>query len=288
MRQLLKYDNSRWKELVALPEKTLQVFITNKCNKRCRGCFYEKGLGTGEMPLHGYKRLVLRHKSEITKVILMGGEPTMHPMLPEMIAFNQMHGLKTTVYTNGFNLNAFDGINMSGVSLRIGVLGLTKGEKRLVEVQKTRLPVTIVYMLRKDNLGELMPTAKYAEENFNCHDFYISSIRDIAATGSFWLDTEETISVDEFAGRAQEFVNAYNGKLERIHIARRGILETESHGRYPEAKECRFLNVFPDGRRVICPFDISLGRYSEEEGFVKRKCNKHSECLLQKIVLERV
>ncbi|MBN2141717.1 radical SAM protein [Candidatus Woesearchaeota archaeon] len=283
----LEYDNDRWEERIVTPVRTLQLFITNRCNKRCKGCFYEKSLGRDEMPLQEYDRLVRYYAPEISKVILLGGEPTMHSGLADMIRIDQEKGLRTTIYTNGFDLTPLDEMDLTGVELRIGVLGLNRGEKALAKIKPTIVPTTIVYMLRKDNIDELMPTALYAEKNFNCKAFYISSIRDIATTGSFWKDTDETVPMDEYAHIVNRFIKEYSGGLEEIHIAKRGVLETDRQEEYPVAASCRFLNIFPDLQKILCPFDISLRKYSVREGFADRKCNKHDSCLLQKIVLTR-
>ncbi len=290
----LNYDVNIWHEKISTPVPTLQTFITNKCNKRCTGCFYAHNLGKNEMSITEYKKLVEKYENDISKVILLGGEPTMHPKLSEMCIFNQNKNIKTTIYTNGFDLVALEEmfkqhkINASLLNIRVGILGLTKGEKNLLEIQKTNLPVTIVYMLRQNNIHELLATVEYAEKNFNCQDFYISTIRDIATTGSFWLDTGDTISNEFFAAIIQNFLNTYKGNIKRIHIAKRGVLTTENQTKYPQVNHCRYINVFPDGKQIICPFDICKQIYTDIDYTLgTRKCNKNHECLLQKIVLER-
>lgn len=283
----LRYYPKKFRERSTLPTKTLQLFITTMCNKRCRACFYAHQLGHEHMSFEMYTRLVLDyHDLEgVEKVILLGGEPTLHPDLKRMIEFNQLFGLKTTVYTNGYNLDVFNDISLDGVSIRIGVYGSTTSEKALSDVKHTDLPVTIVFMARKDNIYELPLVAKMAEEDFNCKDFYISSIRDIAQTRSYWIDNEETISMLDYFNLVQHFVVTYNGKM-NLHISRRGVIRTKMTD---EAKisGCRFTNVFPDGKLIVCPFDISLEKYSSASNY-GRKCNKDSECILQKVVLEQI
>jgi MoaA/NifB/PqqE/SkfB family radical SAM enzyme len=300
---VLDYDKARWHEKISQPTRTLQLFITNKCNKRCNGCFYEHSLGKDEMNMQEYEELVGKYEAEISKVILLGGEPTIHRNLPDMIKFNNQKNLKTTIYTNGLDLKTLEDmtkmtrsngsyVDLSRTDIRIGVLGLTRGEKHLEEIKKTDLEVTVVYMLRSDNVAELIPTAEYAEKNFRCKDFFISSIRDIGMTGSYWKDTKDTITMPEYVKIVQDFVDKYDGGLERIHISRRGILTTESimNGDYPVPDPCRFVNVFPDKKQIICPFDIAKKKYTDnnsEYHFQGRKCDKNDQCLLQKIVLER-
>lgn len=284
---ILRYDLERWEEISPVPANTLQLFITNECNKRCKACFYEGGLRKGQVELADYKQIVTDYAGSVDKVILLGGEPTMHKSLPQMIAINNELGLRTTVYTNGYDLHLLEQANLSKTSVRIGVMGSKGSEKPLVEVPGTNVPVTVVYMLRKDNIDELMKTAVMAEQRFNCRAFYISSIRDITATRDYWKDTEETVPMDDYCRIISDFVRDYEGNIPLLHIARRGVLETGSKPTF-SAKHCRFGNIFPDGKKIICPLDISLGIYSDELSFGKRACNKNDECLLQKIVLKRI
>jgi MoaA/NifB/PqqE/SkfB family radical SAM enzyme len=285
---ILDYDKEKWEEKITQPVNTLQLFITNRCNLRCRGCFYKHKLGSKEISLEEYKKYIDEYKDKVQKIILLGGEPTLHKNLKEMIDYNNSLNLKTTVYTNGVNLNALEKANLSKTTVRIGVYGSTKSEKPLFTIKKTPLKVMIVYMLRKDNIDQLEETAKMAEK-FNCEDFYISSIRDIHETKSYWIDTPETIPFEEYFKIIQSFVNNYTGKIKRIHISRRAVIKTKNQEKYPLQEKCRFGNLFPTGEKIICPFDISLSKTSDKLIFNERMCNKNTGCgcILQKIVLER-
>ena len=88
----------------------------------------------------------------------------------------------------------------------------------------------------------------------------------------------------------QKFIDNYRGNIPKIHMSRRGILTTEkiANGEYPLADSCRYVNIFPDQKQIICPFDICKKEYTKTDyHFNTRQCNKNDECLLQKIVLER-
>ncbi len=284
-KQILQYDANMWQERETKPINTLQLFITNKCNLRCRGCFYADKLGNTEMSFEEYKKNVLQYRDQVQKVILLGGEPTIHSELEKMLKFNQDLNLKTTIYTNGFDLKKVENLNLEGISIRVGVYGSTESEKPLSKVDNTKIPVDVVYMLRRDNVAQLFETAQMAEDNFNCKSFYVSSIREVDKTLSFWKDTAETLPIEEYVTIVQDFVNRYQGNIPKLHIAKRGVLFTENKS--SKTERCRFGNIFPDGKKVICPFDISRNITSPELTFDKRDCNKHTECILQKIVLEK-
>lgn len=279
----LKYDKTKWEEQDPVFKNTLQFFITNKCDRRCKACFYGNYLNRDDMDFSYYQDMIYQYLDQnIKKIILIGGEPTLHPDICKMIDFNQYQGLETTVYTNGLNINVFKGMDLTNVSLRVGVLGLYDSEKPLADVD-TDLPITVVYMLRNDNINWLMPTAMVSEFDYNCNGFMISSIRDLIETGSFWCDTESTISNNLFALYIQKFVLDYNGNIPYLHLCRRTVIDGPSHW-----NKCRYLNIYPDKTKTICPFDISF-EIKDGEGYElsTRPCQKHSECILQKVVLKR-
>jgi len=287
----LEYDPNKWVELKTRPVNTAQIFITNKCNKRCRGCFNEHNLGKEELSFKRYKQLVTLYKDlGAEKIVLMGGEPTLHPDILKMIKYNNLLELKTTLYTNGKNIKNLynlDPTELYSTSIRIGVLGLDIGEKTLNEIERVKFPVTIVYMLRRDNIHDLLEVASVTERDFiNCTKFYISSIRDINETQDYWVDTKDTILNEQYAELVQSFLHAYSGRLD-IHIAWRGTIQTDIHQQCA-TKKCRFINHFINDERVMCPLDISKKIYLKDSAsfkFESRLCTKNESCLLTKIVL---
>ncbi|MEK6816931.1 MAG: radical SAM protein, partial [Nanoarchaeota archaeon] len=131
---ILRYDESKWEEVPAKIVNTLQLFITNRCNLRCKACFYAHNLGKQDMTLEQYKNNVMEYKDKIKKVILLGGEPTLHPGMEEMIEFNRKLGLKTTIYTNGAQIKRLEFFDLSNVEIRVGVYGSQSSEKPLSKV----------------------------------------------------------------------------------------------------------------------------------------------------------
>ena len=270
-----------WKETTVLPVNTLQVFITNRCNLRCKGCFYSHKLDTSsDMSLESYQEIVRENAPFIKKITLLGGEPMLHKHIGEMLLENAKHNIGTTIYTNGRYLEVLKDLPDVPFDLRVGVLGNTSSEKPLQKVIHTDFPVKIVFMLRKDNIEELNEVAKAAEAQFNCKSLYLSSIREIDITGDFWKDTENTLSNKEYAGIVQKFLYEYKGGIPKLDISTRGVLKSQP------ITHCRFGNIFPDGTKIICPLDISLNKTSDLV-YNQRQCNKHTHCVLQKISLER-
>lgn len=280
----LNYDISKWQEVVTKPVNTLQLFVTNRCNLLCRDCFYRHRLGTYKMSVENYKKYVDVYRTAVQKIIILGGEPTMHPYLPEMIAYNNSLGLRTTLYTNGYDLSLLYKTDLSLSSIRLSISSARGTEKAINKFSQFRLPIMVVYMLRKNNTAELGEVVSVAEK-LGAKKFFISSIRDITRSGDYWKDTNETLPLTEYAETIQSFVSNYQGRME-IHISRRGVLKTDTV--HPKVTRCRFGNIFPNGDKIVCPFDICKNLIVSELRFDERKCNKHTECLLRKIVLKRI
>ena len=278
----LIYDHNKWHLNVPSLHRTLQVFITNRCDRECNGCFFKSYFGNEDMSFEQYKTTVQDYIQQgIKKVILIGGEPSLHPNLIDMIKYNQDCGLPTTVYTNGRDLQMFNPINLDNVTIRIGVMGLYNSEKPLSKIQIPDYPLFIVYMIREDNRNELEETISFVEENFNCDDFMFSSIRDIETTGSFWADTKQTVSNYMYKDIVEKVISSYSGNVRRLHISCRGVISDGKH-----TDTCRFLNIFTDNQKIKCPLDICKHKYTDDDFLIDHKCNKYG-CVLTKVVLER-
>jgi MoaA/NifB/PqqE/SkfB family radical SAM enzyme len=96
------------KKTVAFSKNAANLFfhILTRCNLRCRHCYInEKQHGNNILPLETIeawlKVLALRNKN--ANVIFLGGEPTLHPDLPEAIQKAKSLGCSSiTVDTNGY------------------------------------------------------------------------------------------------------------------------------------------------------------------------------------------
>jgi organic radical activating enzyme len=206
------------------------------------------------MSIDQYENIVMKWNSKVKKAILIGGEPLLHPLLPYFIKFNEWHNLVTTVYTNGTNLNKLENFNFdfTRVNLRVGVLGWDRHEKNLMEVCSTKLPIGVVLMLRKDNVDQLELISNNVLERFpNLRYLMLSTIREVDVIGSFFKDTENTLSNEEFRKIILNFMRT--PKSFDVHVCGRTVFSSVHHYR-----KCRYINVFPDGTYITCPFDISL------------------------------
>jgi MoaA/NifB/PqqE/SkfB family radical SAM enzyme len=85
----------------------LFLVITNQCNGRCRICNYWQHPAPTHLSLDFIQRhvipIVKRHR--IRLVIITGGEPTLHPELPQIARDLKQTGATITIITNGSNLD---------------------------------------------------------------------------------------------------------------------------------------------------------------------------------------
>ena len=86
--------------------KTLVVDITHKCNMECANCY----IPNRDIPDMDLDRLydLAKRLPRRTEFRLMGGEPTMHKDLPDIISTLRTLGHRPTILTNGLRLGNLD------------------------------------------------------------------------------------------------------------------------------------------------------------------------------------
>lgn len=277
----LVYNSEKWVEEHPVLTNTLQLFITERCNLRCPECFNMHNLGKRDMSLEYYQRAVAQFFGEVGKILLSGGEPTLHPQIQEIIRYNHTHGLKTTVYTNGARLDRLTDIPLDGLSVRVSIFGIDDCVKALRDLEPySHLPVMFTYMLKKDNIQELLPAALILEKEYNCQDLLIST----CLGEDYWTEYENTLPLSRYPDIINDFLAQYEGWM-TLHVAFRGVIKGKQPAHYPET--CRFGNIFLD-KFIQCPYDIQRNLRTDQIKFGTMKCNKNDSCLLSKIIVKRV
>ncbi len=92
--------------LITPTPKYLTIAITAKCNLRCQGCRYGRDYMAGsELPTPMVvEALRDAAKAGFSTIRLYGGEPLLHPGLPEMVSTCRSLGMSPYVSTNGILL----------------------------------------------------------------------------------------------------------------------------------------------------------------------------------------
>jgi radical S-adenosyl methionine domain-containing protein 2 len=87
----------------ALP--AVNYHLIKGCNDRCTFCFATFREVRGHLPLPSARRLLdLLAEAGTSKLNFAGGEPTLHPHLPELIRHAKRLGMTTSIVTNGARL----------------------------------------------------------------------------------------------------------------------------------------------------------------------------------------
>ena len=85
------------------------LVISNTCNQKCPYCFAEDYFqakaddASRFITLETFKsRLDFLDRSGMDEVRLIGGEPSLHPKLPDLIRLSRARGKRILLFTNGF------------------------------------------------------------------------------------------------------------------------------------------------------------------------------------------
>lgn len=96
--------NNQFEKTKRISQKTIQLFLTEKCDLNCGFCFRRnKGFQIPDMSLNFAKKIIQQHLSPDAKISFTGGEPSLNPNLEELLKFCQEIGMDAEIYTNGLH-----------------------------------------------------------------------------------------------------------------------------------------------------------------------------------------
>ena len=95
-------------QLIRPAPRSLTIAVTAFCNLRCRGCRYGRDFMVGEqLPLRMVRKILDdAREAGVNRVRFYGGEPILHPDLPEMVEHASKLGMDAYVNTNGVLLKS--------------------------------------------------------------------------------------------------------------------------------------------------------------------------------------
>lgn len=129
--------------LIDFPEELAAIVFTKGCNFRCQFCYNpmlvwpDQGLGKDKIEDHSpYSESDLfiflkKRQGKLGGVVITGGEPTLHPDLPEFIGKIKALGFKIKLDTNGTNPEILEKL----------IVPLTRGIKGVSEISKKEPPL---------------------------------------------------------------------------------------------------------------------------------------------------
>jgi len=292
----MKFPWNKYTELTLNRRNTLQIFITNRCNLKCDGCFARNVMGDSNKDISIYEYLkaldTFRAKGG-KQVNLLGGEPLLHPHLRTLLEYNRTFGLKTTVYTNGRAFEGYSPEDFKDIKLRVsiysyGSYGDSKKDKsflNLPEKDGKRFNFDANFMVSSETkVEDLFWTANIAENNYNCKVFFISSLRELDnERKEFFDDTPLTMPVIEYKELVYRFLYLYRGDMD-IHVSTRGVFESTTT---LPCRKCRFANYIIGGKIIQCPYDVVNEKYQDDYNFNVRDCQHHGTCLMSKVIYRK-
>ncbi|MCU0593443.1 MAG: radical SAM protein [Desulfobacterales bacterium] len=250
------------------------LHLLTRCNLRCRHCYINP-------EQHGRKRLpldrieswltVFASRSPGANLVLLGGEPTLHPDLPRVVRCARRLGFASiTIDTNGYlfndildrvtsaEVNVFS-FSLDGATAETNdrIRGKASYEACLNGIRRARAKrfhTSLIYTVSRANLGELPAMGPLLEE-LGVERFFIQvlGLRGKAAPADGDPDGLEVLQVSpaEWLERVPAAAEA---------IARRGVrvIYPKVFLNSDEKFECAGLVadnyfVFPNGRVYRCP-----------------------------------
>ncbi len=84
----------------------MDLALTYRCNNDCAHCYNARSRAYPELPTQTWKAILDKiWVQKIPHVVFTGGEPTLRPDLPELVAYAQQKGLVAGLNTNGRKLS---------------------------------------------------------------------------------------------------------------------------------------------------------------------------------------
>ena len=205
-----------------------QVYITSKCNMKCKVCFIRDALKERDMKPEELGELLEIYKGKT--ITLTGGEPTIHPQFFEILDIIRKKGKRAWVLTNGTMLDeesfvrkmkekkvyrvclSFDGWKPEIYEKWRGVNGeewLKRKEKAIELLRKYDVPTNIFMVVSKENIDELPKVIDFIIRDEN------KFIKDLWAISLYPSDTRPS-DVVEKVSKTYNIPKEYFYELKRL------------------------------------------------------------------------
>lgn len=233
-------DIKGFKKIERILQRTVQLFITQKCNLDCGFCFRrEKGFKIPDMKLEDAKKIIAKYAGKNAKISFTGGEPTLHPNLEEMLRFCSDIGIDSEIYTNGIrHFNNFD------TKVRLRYDGFDDGLK-CMKVKRYKGSYELGLLVSGSNTEQLLKCLETTENDANFSG--IIQITEVVGKDRLPIcGIEAYVKETEcIAGNAAE----NHDKIRRIEISVGYLRKNTSF--------CRFKRYFGNKIAGICPHNIN-------------------------------
>jgi len=276
----------------------LSLYICDYCNLSCDHCYLSKGKTTINMDWIKWTI----DKYPIEKAVLVGGEPTICPKLPEIIKILKEKKINITMSTNckwmdwtkkkpGFNKMTKEDLveTMKGIdSIQISIEGRAKFSNKIRGPRSFKRSINAVDFLKKNGF-DVFFRMTYSKDNFN----EIPYILDLAKEKKidlilFPYKGQDSVPLDEDEQeRLYNTLWAYKKDDDKMHtwIAIPQFFCYVGEDDYcPAAKN--LINIMPDG--IITPCEMSIPPNHFILGDFKKGATKENLEKRIKFFIERI
>jgi SynChlorMet cassette radical SAM/SPASM protein ScmE len=176
--------------------KTVELAITNRCNLRCRYCYYFNSPADvgADLPIEEWLKFIDEMGGcSVMSVILAGGEPFCREDLPEIISSIVQNRMRFGILTNGTLITdemaqfvastkrcdmvqvSIDGSIPTTHDACRGQGSFKKAIEGIYCLQSHKLPISVRVTVHKDNVDDLEGIARLLLEDLSLSGFSVNS-----------------------------------------------------------------------------------------------------------------
>lgn len=229
--------------------KLYQVNITYRCNKNCNYC-YAKDLKEDynkDMDIEDFKTLLgWFEKNNINYFNMLGGEPTLHPLIGDMLTLTSEKNFKITLFSNGLFPETF-------------LNHIDKVHSFLINYNQKSMYTCEEYELLHKNLAYLKQKNKHITFAFNITDDIESCDHIIESAKKYGVERVNIDFVTPNAFKNNEYISSTS-------------LEKNKEKLIKFLKEFKEKNIIVKATRPL-PFCIFKNEIKENKGVLSSSCS---------------
>lgn len=240
---------------------SLLLFITGRCNLKCKNCFSSTSRNTIEMDLENISKIINSNQN-FKKIDLMGGEPLLHKQISEIIHYLKKENKDVSLYTNGINLHR---ITEDLMPIRACISfheyeNADKSRKPIKDISnqisnfiEKGNKIKLILLLDSYNYKKALTIINKVEEDIpNLSKITIGLMR---YENDYWNDKYEgVLSFKRYYKTIKKILKKYKGNLD-IDVFLKGVLSFEGDPGYVEGRTNRFKCVFQDYTYADCLYN---------------------------------
>ena len=240
-------------------QKTVQLFVTEKCNLHCGFCFRKnKGYSIEDMPLETAKKIISKYSGTDAKISFTGGEPTLNPDLEQMLQYCSELKIDSEIYTNGTSH-----FNNYSTQVKLRYDGFDKGHKPM-DSKAYHGKYELGLLVNGTNTPQLLKCIQSTKEDGN----FSGIIQITEVVGSSHLPV---CGIEAYVKDAESIFNHTSEKydwIKQIEISVGAI------GLDTGAQKCRFERYFGNKLAGTCPHNKTAseckGCYFQKKVYKRR------------------